>query len=89
MSLPKSVAALDAAWNGQSSNLESELLLYDFFRHEEDYAAERPLILCRDGGLMCMYTMDGLDPETMGEDGLELASTAIRRAMDVLNPANH
>ena len=32
--------------------------------------------------------MDGLDPETMAEDELEGASTAIRRAIDVLNPLN-
>jgi hypothetical protein len=88
MPLPKSVPALEAAWAGGSSNLECELLLYDFFRHEEGYSADQPLLLCRDGGLMCMYTMEGLDPETTGEDSLQGASTAIRRAMDVLNPTN-
>jgi len=88
MSLPKSVDEVQAAWGKDSSSMECELLLYDFFRKEEGYTAERPLVLCRDGGLMGMYSMDGLDPETMGEDGLEGTSIAIRRAMDVLNPMN-
>jgi hypothetical protein len=88
MSLPKSVKDVEAGWGRDSSSLECELLLHDFFRKEEGYSAERPLVLCRDGGLMGLYSMDGLDPETMGEDGLEGASIAIRRAMDVLNPMN-
>ena len=88
MALPKSVRAVEAGWGKDNSSLECELLLYDFFRRDEEYSAEHPLILCRDGGLMCLYKMDGLDPETMAEDGLEGASTAIRRAIDVLNPLN-
>jgi hypothetical protein len=88
MSLPKSAAEVTRAWSGDSSSLECELLLYDFFRREEEYSAERPLVLCRDGGLMGVYRMEGLDPETMAEDGLEGASAAIRRALDVLNPMN-
>jgi hypothetical protein len=88
MSLPKSVKEVEGAWGRDNSSLECELLLHDFFRKEEGYTPERPLVLCRDGGLMGMYSMDGLDPETMGEDGLEGASIAIRRAMDVLNPMN-
>ena len=88
MGLPQTASEVKAAWNRDSSNLESELLLHDFFRREEGYSPERPLILGRDGSLMALYTMDGLDPETMGEDGLTGASMAIRRAMDVLNPMN-
>ena len=88
MGLPTSVKGVEEAWGRSSSNLECELLLYDFFKREAEYSAERPLVLCRDGGLMAVYSMDGLDPETMGEDGLQGASAAIRRAMDVLNPMN-
>jgi len=88
MALPKSVRELEAGWGKDNSNLECELLLYDFFRREDCYSPAHPLILCRDGGLMALYSMDGLDPETMDEDGLSGASTAIRRAIDVLNPLN-
>jgi hypothetical protein len=88
MALPKSTREVETAWGRDNSNLECELLLFDFFRQEEGYSADRPLVLCRDGGLMCLHTMDGLDPETMGEDGLAGASAAIRRAIDVLNPMN-
>ena len=86
--MPHTDNEVQRAWTAESSSLECELLLYDFFRRDEEYSAERPLILCRDGGLMALYGMDGLDPETMSEDGLAGASTAIRRAMDVLNPMN-
>jgi hypothetical protein len=86
--MPKAVREVEAGWGRENGNLECELLLHDFFRREEEYSAERPLVLCRDGGLMALYKMDGLDPETMAEDGLEGASTAIRRAIDVLNPLN-
>jgi hypothetical protein len=86
--LPDRLAALDRAWNADSGQLESELLLHDFFRREDGYTSERPLILCRDGGLMALYSMDGIDPEPLGEDGLEGASNAVRRAMEVLNPQN-
>src|SRR5664279_4686447 len=88
MALPKTFRDVEAGWGKDNSSLECELLLHDFFRREEGYSAEHPLILCRDGGLMALYSMDGLDPETMDEDGLEGSSTAIRRSIDVLNPMN-
>ena len=88
MGFRPTVSSLDREWNGDNSSLEQELLLYDFFRRDEEYSAQNPLVLCRDGGLMAVYAMDGLDPEPMGEDGLEGASRAIRRAMDVFNPMN-
>ena len=88
MGFRPTVSSLDRGWNGDNSSLEQELLLYDFFRRDEEYSPQNPLVLCRDGGLMAVYAMDGLDPEPMGEDGLEGASRAIRRAMDVFNPMN-
>jgi hypothetical protein len=81
-------AALEQRWNTNDANLETELLIYDFFRREEGYQADRPLILCKDGGLLGLYAMDGIDPEPQGDDGLDSVSAAIRRALDALNPAN-
>ncbi len=86
--VPKEVPALERAWNGGDANLENELLLYDFFRREEDYSPERPLVVCKDGGLLALYRMEGLDPEPLGGDGLTGAAAAVRRALDVFNPAN-
>jgi hypothetical protein len=87
MGLPKNTRALDRVWNGADANLENELLLYDFFRREEGYSPERPLIVCKDGVVMALYRMEGIDPEPLGGDGLAGASAALRRAFDVLNPA--
>ncbi|MGD0835097.1 MAG: ATP-binding protein [Polyangia bacterium] len=84
--LPPSLPGLARAWADNCSSLEGELLLYDFFRRDPEHTRARPLVLCRDGGLMALYSMDGLDPETMDEDGLQGASAAVRRAMDLLNP---
>jgi hypothetical protein len=86
MGLPKATRSLDRAWNAADANLEDELLFYDFFRREEGYTPERPLVICKDGGLMALYRMDGIDPEPLGGDGLAGASAALRRAFDVLNP---
>jgi len=86
--VPKEVPALERAWNAGDANLENELLLYDFFRREEDYSPERPLVVCKDGGLLALYRMEGLDPEPLGGDGLTGAAAAVRRALDVFNPAN-
>jgi len=86
--VPKEMKALECAWNAGASNLENELLLYDFFRREENYSPERPLIVCKDGGLMALYRMEGVDPEPLGGDGLAGASAALRRALDGLNPSN-
>ena len=87
MGLPKNTRVLERLWNDADANLENELLLYDFFRREEGYASGRPLIVCKDGGLMALYRMDGIDPEPFGDDGLAGASAAMRRAFDILNPA--
>lgn len=88
MGLVKDLAVLFKDWNTASSNLENELLFYDFFRLEESYDPLRPFILCKDGGLLAMFEMEGIDPEPIGVEGLELASNAVRRAMDTFNPAN-
>ena len=64
------------------------MLFYDFFRREEGYDPSRPLILCKNHGLLALYRMEGLDPEPLGEEGIEMASNAVRRAMDAFNPEN-
>ena len=86
--VPKEIPALERAWNAGDANLENELLLYDFFRREEDYSPDKPLIVCKDGGLMALYRMEGIDPEPLGGDGLAGAAAALRRAFDVFNPGN-
>lgn len=88
MGLSKDFSQIFKSWNSDSGNLENELLFYDFFRLEEGYDPARPFILCKDGGLLILYEMEGIDPEPIGIDGLETASNAIRRAMDTFNPAN-
>ena len=88
MAIPVDTRTLERRWNRDDGNLETELLLYDFFRHEEGYRPTHPLIACKDGGLMALYGMEGIDPEPQGEDGLEAVSAALRRALDALNPAN-
>lgn len=88
MPLAHRIRELERLWNHETANLEDEILLYDFFRREEGYSPERPLVLCKDGGLLALFAMEGIDPEPLGEDDLELASAAVRRAMEVLNPAN-
>jgi hypothetical protein len=88
MGLPKTSDELDRVWNGETANLENELLFYDFFRRDEAYAAERPLILCKDGGLMALFSMSGVDPEPLGETELSAISESLCRAIDVFNPAN-
>lgn len=88
MGLVKDLSVLFKDWNTASSNLENELLFFDFFRLEENYDPAKPFILCKDGGLLALFEMDGIDPEPIGVEGLELAANAIRRAMDTFNPAN-
>lgn len=88
MTLPKERRVLDRRWNADAANLENELLFYDFFRREEGYPADRPLVLCKDGGLLAVFAMEGIDPEPLGEEGLEGASAAVRRALDVFHPAS-
>lgn len=88
MGLVKDLGVLTQHWNDLESNTENEVLFYDFFRKEEGYDPSRPLVLCKDGGLMAMYRMDGIDPEPFAQDGLEMASNAVRRAADAFNPDN-
>jgi hypothetical protein len=87
---------LGALWNRGDTNLESLLLIWDFFRDEEgdsrDRGKERSssprLICCKDGGMMAMYAMDGIDPEPLGNEDRRLASQAVSRALDLLSPTN-
>jgi hypothetical protein len=88
MGLAKDLGVLFRNWNDLESNLENEVLFYDFFRREEGYDPSRPLILCKNHGLLALYRMDGLDPEPLGEEGIEMAANAVRRAMDAFNPEN-
>ena len=88
MSLVKDLRVLYRNWNDLESNLENEVLFYDFFRREEGYHPARPLILCKDGGLLALYRMEGLDPEPLGEEGIEMAANAVRRAADAFNSEN-
>jgi hypothetical protein len=83
--VPNRVAALEKAWNADETNAEDVLLVYDFFRQEEDYDPARPLILCKDGGFLALFEMEGVDPEPLGEDGLARVSAGMRRAMEVFN----
>ena len=88
MGLVKELKVLVRNWNDLESNLENEVLFYDFFRREEGYDPAQPLILCKNHGLLALYRMEGLDPEPLGEEGLEMASNAVRRAADAFNPEN-
>jgi len=88
MGLAKDLGALFRDWNDLESNLENEVIFYDYFRREEGYDSSRPLILCKNHGLLALYRMEGLDPEPLGEEGIEMASNAVRRAADAFNPEN-
>ena len=88
MGLTKDLGTLFRDWNDLESNLENEVLFYDFFRREEGYDPARPLILCKNHGLLALYRMEGLDPEPLGQEGIEMASNAVRRGMDAFNPEN-
>lgn len=85
---PREMGSLTLLQVGKESNLENELYLYDFFRLDPEHTEERPLILCKDGGLMAMIALKGLDPEPMGQEDFDGASAAIRRAMDGFNLDN-
>lgn len=86
--LPKTRSGLDRVWNGETSSLENELLFYDFFRRDSDYDPARPLVICKDGGLMALFSMEGLDPEPLGGKELASVSDGLRRAIEVFNPAS-
>lgn len=75
-------AALFRNWNHLSDNLEEQVLALDFFRLEDGYDSTKPLVLCKDGGLMALYEMSGLDPEPISEQELTFASNAIRRGVE-------
>ena len=83
--VPTKVKELDRAWNGETSNLEDALLPYDFFRRDPHHRSDRPLILTKDGGLLALFFMAGVDPEPLSEDGLAAVSAGMRRAMEVFN----
>jgi hypothetical protein len=87
MSIPIRRKQLERVWSGEGGNLESRLLVVDFFRFEEGYNPAQPLLIKADHGLMQMFTMEGLDPEPLDSNALAAASAAIARAMDALNPA--
>ncbi len=74
--------ALFHSWNNVSDNLEDQVLPLDFYRLEADYDESKPLVVCKDGGLMALYEMAGLDPEPISERELEFASNAIRRGVE-------
>ncbi|HEY0713063.1 MAG TPA: hypothetical protein VGF45_10340, partial [Polyangia bacterium] len=78
----------DRLWNGDTGNLENSLLIYDFLRIERDYSPERPLILCKDGGLLAVFRFEGLDPEPLNEDGLSSIAGGMRRAFEVFSQAS-
>ena len=82
MGVGAGLKALVTNWNKLSDNLEDQILPLDFFRLEYGYDPEKPLVVCKDGGLMCIYEMAGLDPEPISERELDYASNAIRRAVE-------
>ena len=47
--------------------------------------AQRPLVLTKDGGLLAVFGMDGVDPEPLGEERLAAVSAGMRRALEVFN----
>ena len=82
------LSALFRNWNHLCDNLEEQVLALDFYRLEEGYDSTKPLILCKDGGLMALYEMSGLDPEPISEQELAFASNAIRRGVEAFGTAN-
>jgi hypothetical protein len=80
--LPSDYQGLLVEWNEREGRLENELMLYDFFREEEGYREDQPLVLTYTGGLIGFITMDGLDPEPFSQSEYNEASIAIRRAVD-------
>lgn len=85
--IPKRLSHLERLWRA-SANLEDELLLYDVFRRDDEHTPEEPLVLCKDGGLMALFSCEGIDPEPLDEGALSAVSAGIRRAFDVFNPSN-
>ena len=80
--LPGTHGGLFQSWNGGQSNLEEEVFFHDWFKDSE-WSDERPLVLNKDGGLMCFFSMEGLDPEPLGQGEYNAAAAAVRRAMDL------
>jgi hypothetical protein len=83
--VPTRVADIDRLWNAEGTNLENVLLPYDFFRRDPEYDRDRPLIVTKDGGLLALFAMDGVDPEPLGEERLAAVSAGMRRALEVFN----
>lgn len=80
--LPGTYAGLLSRWTRSQTNLEEEVFFVDWFKDRE-WSDDRPLILCKDGGLMAIFNMSGIDPEPMGQEDFDGAAAAIRRAMDL------
>lgn len=85
--IPKKISQLSRLWS-ESANLEDELLLYDFFRRDDEYTPAAPLTLCKDGGLLALFSCTGIDPEPLDDAALAVVSQGLRRAFDVFNPGN-
>jgi hypothetical protein len=86
--LPTRVSELERVWNADSANLENVLLPYDFFRRDPEYSSDQPLVLTKDGGLLAVFGMDGVDPEPLGEERLAAVSAGMRRAFEVFSGTN-
>jgi hypothetical protein len=82
--------ALLRHWNWGDTNLEDLLLVKGFFTGEDPGTAKGrpPLIVQKDGGLLGLYAMEGLDPEGLGNDELTASSCAVGRVLDLMNPEN-
>lgn len=80
--LPHNYEGLRVRWNEEEGRLENELMLLNFFREEEGYRFDQPLVSTATGGLIGFFTMEGLDPEPFDQGEYNEASKAIRRAVD-------
>lgn len=85
--IPKKIKPLERLWS-EAANLEDELLAYDFFRRDDEYSSSEPLVLCKDGGLMALFSCEGIDPEPLGDHDLADVSDGLRMAFDVFNAGN-
>jgi hypothetical protein len=82
--VPRHVGEIDALWNQAAGNLENAFLPYDFLRQRDPhYEASRPLVLCKDWGMMAMFSMEGADPEVLSNAEKVRLRDGVRRAFDV------
>lgn len=82
---PKSRGGLLGMAGAREANLEDEVMIWDFFRSDAGWNEDEPLVLCKDGGLLAMVGVRGIDPESFDQAVFDDASKAIRRAMDGFN----